>query len=192
MSKNTRWALALVGVVIIIVAAVVIGTGGDKSDATLSTDHAEHSQSENNNSDAGATGTTGSTGSSGSDQNSGSGNNSGGSGTSTDSDDNSGGAGPDTSGSGSGAASPSSVVVSPVLTASGSKTVKVDKGETVTIRARSGRASTLHIHGYNKMIELKPDKVGRVTFKASIDGEFEIELHNTDGEVQVGTLRVSP
>jgi hypothetical protein len=189
LSKNTRWALALVGVVIIIVAAVAIGTGGDNSDATLSPDQTEHSTNHDSGDDSSG-GITSSTGATGKSDDS-SDDNSGGAGPDTSTNDNSGGAGPGTDKSSSGGAG-ATVVVSPVLTTSGVKTVKVDKGETVTIRARSDKAGTLHVHGYNKMVELKPGQTGRVTFKANIDGEFEIELHYTGGETQVGVLRVSP
>lgn len=188
MSKNTRWALAIVGVAIIIVAAVVIGTGKDDTDATP-----VQNQGTETTSQTGPTGSTGGVTSGG-----------GGTGGQGSGDDNgTGGASPDdsTSGNGSGGAGPQEEtggakaqigVVSPVLTASNPRTVKADKGEMVTIRARSDQSAELHIHGYDKTLELKPGKTGRVRFKATIDGEFSIELHFAGSEAEVGTLRVSP
>ncbi|MBJ7457862.1 MAG: hypothetical protein JHD02_01610 [Thermoleophilaceae bacterium] len=194
MSKNTRWALALVGAVIIIVAAVVIGTGNDQTDAV-------QQPSEPATAATGASGATDTatptqqTGATGTDN-----------GGSPDSgDDNSGGASPSDSGEDSGGASPSDVdedssggakaqtgAVSPVLSATKVRTVTVDKGETVVIRAVSESSGEMHVHGYDKSVALKPGRIVRVKFKAKIDGEFPIEFHTPSGHVDVGTLRVNP
>lgn len=190
MSKNTRWALALVGVVIIIVGAVVIGTGSDSTDATQEPGTEVTSETGATQS-APATSPTGSTGSA---DGGGSGNDSG-----------SGGAGPGDSGEDSGGASPGKTddssggaeaqigVVSPVLTTAKVRTIKVKKGQTVVIRAKSTTTGEMHIHGYDKEVSLKPDEVVRTKFKATIDGEFEIEFHLPAGDhAAVGVLRVSP
>ncbi|MGH2960188.1 MAG: hypothetical protein ACRDKE_11335 [Solirubrobacterales bacterium] len=200
MSKNTRWALAIVGVVIIIVGAFVIGTGKDNTDAvqepaqqtTAETGATEPSEA------TPETGSTGSTAKSGGDD----------SGSKNDSD--SGGASPDDSGQDSGGAKPgaaapkessggaganigSSDVVSPILTAEKVRTVNASKGDVVTIRAFSNSNGEVHVHGYDKEYLLKEGKVTRFKFKASIDGEFAIEFHLPDGShADVGTLRVSP
>lgn len=189
MSKNTRWALAIVGVVIIIVGAVVIGTGKDNTDAVQKPSQQATGETGSTQS-APATPQTGSTGSNGG-GNSGSGD-----------DGGSGGASPDDSGSGSGGASPDDSrdsggaqaqigVISPVLTDGKVKVITADKGETIVIRGRSASAGEMHIHGYDKEVELKPGKIARAKFKATIDGEFHIEFHLASGEVQVGTLRVN-
>lgn len=187
MSKNTRWALAIVGVAVIIVAAVVIGTGKDDTDATPTKSHeGTHS---------GQTAPTGPSGTTGG------GSTAGGSGHSEGDHGGSGGASPGESGGDSGGASPHEEsggakaqigVVSPVLTAAKPQTVTAKKGEMVTIRAKSTKAATLHVHGYDAMVELKPGAVGQVRFKATIDGEFEIELHYAGTADEAGKLRVSP
>jgi len=189
LSKNTRWALALVGVVIIIVGAVVIGTGSDSTDTTQKPGTEVTSETGATQS-APATPPTGSTGSA-----------DGGSGNDSDS----GGAGPGDSGEDSGGASPGKTddssggaeaqigVVSPVLTTAKVRTIKVKKGQTVVIRAKSTTTGEMHIHGYDKEVSLKPDEVVRSKFKATIDGEFEIEFHLPAGDhAAVGVLRVSP
>lgn len=195
MSKNTRWALALIGVVIIIVGAVVIGTGSDNTDAvqepgTEATAETGPTQS------APATPATGSTGS----------DDGGGSGTGGDDGNGTGGASPSESGEDSGGASPGKTddsssggaeaqigVVSPVLTTSKVQTIKADKGETVVIRAKASTTGEMHVHGYDKEVSLKPGEIVRVKFKATIDGEFPIEFHLPAGDhADVGILRVSP
>jgi hypothetical protein len=194
LSKNTRWALALVGVVIIIVGAIVIGTGSDNTDAvqepgTEATSETGATQS------APATSPTGATGA----------DDEGGSGTPGDDGNGSGGASPSDSGEDSGGASPGETddssggaeaqigVVSPVLTTSKVRTIKVNKGETVVIRAKASSTGEMHVHGYDKEVSLKPNEVVRVKFKATIDGEFPIEFHLPAGDhADVGILRVSP
>lgn len=192
MSKNTRWALAIVGAAIIIVAAVVIGTGKDSTDATPTHTHENTSPTPTQGTGAGATTTTGTTGQTGSGGGSGGGDN-GQSGGASPSDsgtnDNSGGAGPQEE---SGGAKAQIGVVSPVLTAASPRTVTVSKGKTVTIRAKSSKAATLHIHGYDKTVPLSPNRTGRISFKATIDGEFPIEFHYSGSEAEAGTLRVNP
>ncbi|MBJ7353687.1 MAG: hypothetical protein JHC98_02585 [Thermoleophilaceae bacterium] len=199
MSKNTRWALAIVGVVIIIVGAIVIGTGKDNTDAV-------QPPSEQSTTETGATQSTGTTPATGS-TGSGGGTTNGGSG--TDDGSGSGGASPSDSGENSGGSSPdidnddssggakakvgSNGVVSPILSDVKVQTVKVDKGEKVMIRGLSDSSGEMHVHGYDKEVPLKAGRIARVTFTANIDGEFAIEFHlSNGGHLDVGTLRVSP
>lgn len=195
MSKNTRWALALIGVVIIIVGAVVIGTGSDNTDA-VQEPSTEATAETGPTQAAPATPETGATGS-----DDGGGSEAGGG----DEGNGTGGASPSDSGEGSGGASPGSSrdssggaearvgVVSPVLAAGKVRTIKVDKGQTVMIRATSTTTGEMHVHGYDKEVSLKPGEIVRVKFKATIDGEFPIEFHLPAGDhADVGILRVNP
>ena len=189
MSKNTRWALAIVVAAILMVAVLIIATGHEDTKAT------PESGGKTNTAPTHTTGPTqggGSTGTTGG--GSGSGTNSGGatpgSGSGGSDDNGSGGASPGgASDNGSGGAQ-AQTSTSPVLQAGSTKTIVVNKGDTVTIRARSNSDDELHIHGYDKEVPLTPGKTGSVTFKANIDGLFSIELHPS--ETQVGTLRVNP
>jgi hypothetical protein len=191
LSKNTRWALAIVGAAILIVAVVVIATG--KEDTKATTDNGGRTspaptQTTGPTQGGGATGATGGGSDSGSGDSGGAtpGSGSGGSG-----DNGSGGASPDgDSGNGSGGAGAETSSTTPVLKAGSVKTITVKKGDKVTIRAKSDTADELHIHGYDKEVELEPGKTGSITFTADIDGIFAIELHHSDS--QVGTLRVNP
>lgn len=69
-------------------------------------------------------------------------------------------------------------------------TIKVTRGDTVRLRAVSGAAEELHVHGYDIMRELKPGQTTRLAFKANAEGIFEIELERSG--IQVAELRVNP
>jgi hypothetical protein len=79
----------------------------------------------------------------------------------------------------------------------GTRDVTVNKGDQVTLEATANFDFALHLHGYELEKEGKPGQMVRISFPATIDGEFEIEVHHlVNGEeasaVQVGTLRVNP
>ena len=57
--------------------------------------------------------------------------------------------------------------------------VKVTKGETFTLIATSDKAYEIHIHGYDKKLELTPGQTGTVTFTADQTGTFEVEIEDT-------------
>ncbi len=186
MNRNTRWALAIVGVLIVIVAGVVIGTGREETDATPTTQQRvdENSGADRSRGDAGATGSTTESGHAEHDHAG-----SGGAAPVPGGADGSGGAAPQNETGGAGV---SGVVLSPVLIDGREPTIKVDKGQTVVLRARAERPATLHLHGYDKTLELTPGKIGRLRVRAAIDGEFEIAFHYHGSEVHIGKLRVSP
>ena len=58
-------------------------------------------------------------------------------------------------------------------------TVKVKAGQTVLVTGVSDAAEELHIHGYDKGLELTPGKPAQLTFVANMKGTFEIETHET-------------
>ena len=57
--------------------------------------------------------------------------------------------------------------------------IKAKAGQTVRVTGTSDVADELHIHGYDKEIELTPGKPASLTFKADTKGTFEIETHET-------------
>ncbi|MFI5709653.1 cupredoxin domain-containing protein [Kribbella sp. NPDC051620] len=57
--------------------------------------------------------------------------------------------------------------------------VKVKAGQTVLITAVSDADEELHIHGYDKELELAPGKPNSVRFTADMKGTFEIETHKS-------------
>jgi cytoskeletal protein RodZ len=72
----------------------------------------------------------------------------------------------------------------------GIKTVSFNKGDQAVLKVNSDTADEIHVHGY----DLKKDveKGGSVTFsfKATIDGRFEVELENAG--TQIANLEVQP
>ena len=78
----------------------------------------------------------------------------------------------------------------PVLT--GSKVVKLryDKGETVRFQVKAPEDEEVHIHGYDIKKDVKADQVAKISFKATIDGIFEIEFEHS--ATQIAELRVDP
>jgi hypothetical protein len=57
--------------------------------------------------------------------------------------------------------------------------IKVKAGETVLITAVSDADDELHIHGYDKELELAPGKPQSVKFTANMKGTFEVETHKS-------------
>jgi hypothetical protein len=79
----------------------------------------------------------------------------------------------------------------PPLLQSGKVTkLRFEEGETVRFRARSAQAEEIHVHGYDRYVDLPAGKTVTESFKASITGIFEVELHGS-GE-QIAELRVDP
>ena len=58
-------------------------------------------------------------------------------------------------------------------------TVKAKAGQSVLVTAISDTDEELHIHGYDKELELTPGKSASVTFTANMKGTFEIETHKS-------------
>ena len=68
--------------------------------------------------------------------------------------------------------------------------IEVKKGDTVRFRATSTNADHVHVHGYDKLKDIPAGKTVTMSFKADIEGIFEIELE--DAKKQIGELRVEP
>ncbi len=62
----------------------------------------------------------------------------------------------------------------------GIQTINAKAGQTVMITATSDATEEVHIHGYDKELELTPGKPASITFTADTKGSFEIESHKTD------------
>ena len=71
----------------------------------------------------------------------------------------------------------------------GPDTIDAKSGETLTLEVTSNVADELHVHGYDKELELAPNATTRLTFTTDIPGTFEIELHSTDSVI--ASLRVT-
>jgi FtsP/CotA-like multicopper oxidase with cupredoxin domain len=62
----------------------------------------------------------------------------------------------------------------------GAKTLKFTKGDTVALSFSSDEAGEVHIHGYDKEVELTGSGAQTVRFKADLEGIYEIEDHESD------------
>jgi hypothetical protein len=58
-------------------------------------------------------------------------------------------------------------------------TIKVTAGQSVLVKATSDAEEELHIHGYDKELELTPGKPASVKFTANMKGTFEVETHKS-------------
>ena len=78
----------------------------------------------------------------------------------------------------------------PLLTQGRVTKLQYTQGDQVRFRVRTGNADEVHVHGYNIEKETQAGKPLTISFKATINGIFEIELHHAD--VQIGQLTVQP
>ena len=78
----------------------------------------------------------------------------------------------------------------PLLQAGSVKALTFKQGETVRFRVRNDKAEEVHVHGYDIKKELEPNKTATVSFKATINGIFEIELEGS--ATQLASLKVIP
>jgi FtsP/CotA-like multicopper oxidase with cupredoxin domain len=83
-----------------------------------------------------------------------------------------------------------SLVVQDNILVSGNPVITVIEGDTVTINVTNDTDDELHIHGYEKEIELKKDIPSEITLQATLTGRFILELHESDAEIAV--LEVQP
>lgn len=64
------------------------------------------------------------------------------------------------------------------------------EGDDVTLRITADQEMELHMHGYDKELDLEPGKTETLEFKADRAGPFEIENEGT--HTGLGTLTVQP
>lgn len=72
----------------------------------------------------------------------------------------------------------------------GVREIKVAKGETVEFAVASDKPDEVHVHGYDVKKDLEAGAPVKFSFKADIDGIFEIELEGA--RLLIATLRVEP
>jgi hypothetical protein len=72
----------------------------------------------------------------------------------------------------------------------GLKRASIDQGKRAAIAVSSDVADEVHLHGYDKSIDVAPGKPARLAFVASIPGRFEVELE--DRGLQIADIEVRP
>jgi hypothetical protein len=70
--------------------------------------------------------------------------------------------------------------------------VRVRQGDAVTLKWRTDRALTLHLHGYDLEAQLAPETPADMQFTARATGRFPIEIHGAGTEHTIGHLEVHP
>lgn len=78
----------------------------------------------------------------------------------------------------------------PVLTGEDVEEIRVDKGDTVRFRVRAPEDEEVHVHGYDISRDVRGGEIERISFKATIDGIFEIEFEHSG--THIAQLRVDP
>lgn len=73
---------------------------------------------------------------------------------------------------------------------SGPQTIQVTEGDNVDIRITVDEVEELHLHGYDKAVELEKDKPADLKFNANLTGRFPYELEASHTEL--GALEVLP
>jgi hypothetical protein len=70
------------------------------------------------------------------------------------------------------------------------QTLEYDSGDTIRLRFRSDVAEEVHIHGYDKYVQVPANGSARTRFKANLEGIFEVESHGS-GEL-LAKLEIRP
>jgi cytoskeletal protein RodZ len=108
----------------------------------------------------------------------------------------------DDSGSETGSTSTSASTSAPAVPASqtvnvvngqpqgGVKTITFKKGDQAVLKVNSDTADEIHVHGYDLKKDVEKGGSVTFTFKATIDGRFEVELE--DAGTQIANLEVTP
>lgn len=58
------------------------------------------------------------------------------------------------------------------------KSLEYDSGDTIRLRFSSDTAQEIHIHGYDRYVDVPAGGSKTETFKATAEGIFEVELHS--------------
>jgi hypothetical protein len=78
----------------------------------------------------------------------------------------------------------------PLLRAGRERELEFTKGETIRFRVRHTADEEIHVHGYDKSKDIKAGRTTTMSFKANLEGIFEIELEHSG--TPLGTLKVEP
>lgn len=72
----------------------------------------------------------------------------------------------------------------------GVRTLSFESGDTIRLAFPSDAAGEVHIHGYDRYVDLRRGRTVRVRFPAELEGIFEIEDHGSGAKL--AKLRVEP
>lgn len=72
----------------------------------------------------------------------------------------------------------------------GPSELEVNEGDTVIITITTNEEEELHLHGYDRSIDLAPGEAATLTFVADMSGKYPFELERS--KTELGTLIVVP
>lgn len=75
-------------------------------------------------------------------------------------------------------------------TVRGPERITATLGDKVAFSVSSDRADDVHVHGYNRVVPVRPGRPAIVRLRADIPGVFEVELE--DSHLTLTRLRVTP
>ena len=78
----------------------------------------------------------------------------------------------------------------PLLRAGNGRQLTFTMGETIRFRVRHGEDEEVHVHGYDESKAIKAGETTTMSFPATIEGIFEIELERS--ATPIGSLKVEP
>ena len=73
---------------------------------------------------------------------------------------------------------------------SGPDTLKAVEGDQITINITNDENEELHLHGYDKSVDLEASKAAQVSFTANLTGRFPFELEHS--KTELGAVEVQP
>ena len=73
---------------------------------------------------------------------------------------------------------------------SGKSVLQAEQDEDVVIKITVDEDEELHLHGYDKSVDLEKNKEGTLSFKANLTGRFPFELEHS--KTDLGALEVQP
>ncbi len=73
---------------------------------------------------------------------------------------------------------------------SGSDSLQVNQGDNVTIKITVDEDDELHLHGYDKSVDLTANQPDELNFVANVTGRFPYELEHS--KTELGALEVLP
>lgn len=82
------------------------------------------------------------------------------------------------------------IVVKDNKVVSGPTTITAHKGDTIDLKITNDQPEELHMHGYDKKVDLEANKQAELTFQANLTGQFEYELEHSG--TTLGQLQVQP
>jgi hypothetical protein len=75
----------------------------------------------------------------------------------------------------------------------GPTVLEATQGDQITLAVSADKSSTLHLHGYEKLLQVQPGSDATLSFTAARAGFFPLALLNSDGsESTLAALQVQP